>query len=124
MKYENILERLDFSEFEQLFQLKKHKPGSKSSKAKKKKCEETQSAQSHIYCLTANTSDAPVKKDPISVLKKERAQNLTIAKRRIGYTPAEVAKFIEHTDLVGLPGEQCELLLRGDLGIPTKEEVT
>ena len=22
-----------------------------------------------------------------------------------------------------MPGEQCELLLRGDLGIPTKEEV-
>lgn len=41
MKYENILERLDFSEFEQLFQLKKHKSGGpKKSKSKKKKCED------------------------------------------------------------------------------------
>lgn len=70
---------------------------------------------------TAGSSSA--KKEPISILKKERAQNLTIAKRRIGYTPVEVARFIERTDLVGMPGEQCELLLRGDLGIPTKEEV-
>lgn len=70
---------------------------------------------------TAATDTA--KREPICILKKERAQNLTIAKRRIGHTPVEVAKFIENTDLVGMPGEQCDLLLRGDLGIPTKDEV-
>ena len=74
-------------------------------------------------CPIADASNSSVKKSPICILKKERAQNLTIAKRRIGYTPVLVAKFVENTDLVGLPGEQCELLLRGDLGIPTKEEV-
>ena len=79
--------------------------------------------QYRLICTTAATSSGSAKKDPISILKKERAQNLTIAKRRIGYTPVVVAKFIENTDLVGMPGEQCELLLRGDLGIPTKEEV-
>lgn len=67
-------------------------------------------------------TSAPVN-DVIAILKKERAQNLSIAKRRIGHTPTKVAKFIENTDLVGLPGELCELLLRGDLGIPSKEEV-
>lgn len=77
-----------------------------------------------MKCPIAAANDNTVKKDPICILKKERAQNLTIAKRRIGYTPVKVAKFIENTDLVGMPGEQCELLLRGDLGIPTKEEVT
>lgn len=73
--------------------------------------------------LIADAISNPAKKEPICILKKERAQNITIAKRRIGYTPVEVAKFIENTDLVGMPGEQCELLIRGDLGIPSKEEV-
>lgn len=73
--------------------------------------------------LIADAISNAAKKEPICILKKERAQNITIAKRRIGYTPVEVARFIENTDLVGMPGEQCELLLRGDLGIPSKEEV-
>ena len=73
--------------------------------------------------LANGSGNDSAKKEPICIIKKERAQNLTIAKRRIGFTPVQVAKFIENTDLVGLPGEQCELLLRGDLGIPTKEEV-
>lgn len=77
-----------------------------------------------LAAAAAGAGSGSTKKDPISILKKERAQNLTIAKRRIGYTPVEVARFIENTDLVGMPGEQCELLLRGELGIPTKEEVT
>jgi len=75
-----------------------------------------------IASLIDKTTTAPVN-EIITILKKERAQNLTIAKRRIGHTPTKVAKFIENTDLVGLPGELCELLLRGDLGIASKEEV-
>ena len=38
MKYENLIERLDFTEFEQLFKIKMDK--SKSKKPKKSKCEE------------------------------------------------------------------------------------
>jgi len=75
-----------------------------------------------ITSLLTDKTTVPIN-DIITILKKERAQNLTIAKRRIGHTPTKVAKFIENTDLVGLPGELCELLLRGDLGIASKEEV-
>ena len=43
-----------------------------------------------------------------------------IAKRRIGQSAEVVMQYILHTDLDGLWGDYCELLLKL---IPTKEEV-
>ena len=45
---------------------------------------------------------------------------LVIAKRRIGYPSEVVKQFILNSDLDGLWGEQCDLLLKF---IPSKEEV-
>ena len=45
---------------------------------------------------------------------------LVIAKRRIGRSAIDIRDFILQTDLDGLSGEYCELLLKF---IPTEEEV-
>jgi len=45
---------------------------------------------------------------------------VVIAKRRIGHNAFEIRDYIMETDLDGLPGEYCELLLKF---IPSEEEV-
>ncbi len=45
---------------------------------------------------------------------------IVIAKRRIGHSAVEIRDFILQTDLDGLSGEYCELLLKF---IPTEDEV-
>ncbi|CAB4024785.1 formin CG32138 isoform X1 [Paramuricea clavata] len=66
--------------------------------------------------------EAALKKlaEQITIIEKNRARNLVIAKRRIGFSPKHIKQHIDNSDISELNSEVAELLLKF---VPTKEEL-
>jgi hypothetical protein len=88
-----IVSTLNFREFERLFEARK-----------------------------SSTFEKPVARasEKVTLFESKRSENLVIAKRRIGQSAEVVMEYILHTDLDGLWGDYCELLLKL---IPNQDEL-
>ncbi|KAJ7390170.1 hypothetical protein OS493_026677 [Desmophyllum pertusum] len=97
---EEVMEVLDFADFDRKFELKINE-ASEDLIAKKEQALKRAAEQ-------------------ITLIEPKRARNLVIARRRIQHSTETIGSFIDQCDLVELPPEHAELLLKF---VPTKEEL-
>lgn len=97
---EEVMEVLDFADFDRRFELKINE-ASEDLIAKKEQALKRAAEQ-------------------ITVIEPKRARNLVIARRRIQHSTETIGLLIDQCDLVELPPEHAELLLKF---VPTKEEL-
>jgi len=97
---EEVMEALDFADFDKKFELKAN-DASEDLIAKKEQAMKRAAEQ-------------------ITVIEPKRARNLVIARRRIQHSTETIGALIDQCDLVELPPEHAELLLKF---VPTKEEL-
>lgn len=97
---EEVMEVLDFADFDRKFELKINE-ASEDLIAKKEQALKRAAEQ-------------------ITVIEPKRARNLVIARRRIQHSTETIGHLIDQCDLVELPPEHAELLLKF---VPTKAEL-
>lgn len=97
---EEVMGLLDFADFDKKFELKANE-ASEDLIAKKEQAVKRAAEQ-------------------ITVIEPKRARNLVIARRRIQHSTETIGALIDQCDLVELPPEHAELLLKF---VPTKEEL-